>query len=197
MGLSAGVGTGPQQECPGQLCLKTRAEDQPKGFQGGLLRMGQGGSIHRTNAPCILSGEGGDPSPLQNEGVTAPSPGQSEWTSGDLPAQKEWDKTNSVLFHHSSTVALGLRMCPLPLVPLCAASTALSEAWGGGRLVLITLVLLNKGFVLKKVAWRGYVPMGMPCTQCARSAKFWMSANTRALVSAPFHKFLVPYQDFF
>ena len=27
----------------------------------------------------------------------------------------------------------------------------------------------------------------------ARSAKFWMSANTRTLVSAPFHKFLVPY----
>ena len=31
----------------------------------------------------------------------------------------------------------------------------------------------------------------------ARSAKFWMSANTRTLVSAPFHKFLVPYQGFF
>ena len=28
---------------------------------------------------------------------------------------------------------------------------------------------------------------GMPCTQW----KFWMSANTRTLVSAPFHKFLV------
>ena len=39
--------------------------------------------------------------------------------------------------------------------------------------------------------------MGMPCTQCARSAKFWMSANTRTLVLAPFHKFLVPYQGFF
>ena len=38
---------------------------------------------------------------------------------------------------------------------------------------------------------------GMPCTQCARSAKFWMSANIRTLVSAPFHKFLVPYQGFF
>ena len=38
---------------------------------------------------------------------------------------------------------------------------------------------------------------GMPCTQCARSAKFWMSANTRTLVLAPFHKFLVPYQGFF
>ena len=38
--------------------------------------------------------------------------------------------------------------------------------------------------------------MGMPCTQCARSAKFWMSANTRTLVLAPFHKFLVPYQGF-
>ena len=34
-------------------------------------------------------------------------------------------------------------------------------------------------------------------TQCARSAKFWMSANTRTLVLAPFHKFLVPYQGFF
>ena len=39
--------------------------------------------------------------------------------------------------------------------------------------------------------------LGMPCTQCARSAKFWMSANTRTLVLAPFHKFLVPYQGFF
>ena len=38
---------------------------------------------------------------------------------------------------------------------------------------------------------------GMPCTQCARSAKFWMSANTRTLVSALFHKFLAPYQAFF
>ena len=35
------------------------------------------------------------------------------------------------------------------------------------------------------------------CTQCARSAKFWMSANTRTLVLAPFHKFLVLYQGFF
>ena len=43
----------------------------------------------------------------------------------------------------------------------------------------------------------GFVAVGMPCTQCARSAKFWMSANTRTLVSAPFHKFLVPYQGFF
>ena len=34
---------------------------------------------------------------------------------------------------------------------------------------------------------------GMPCTQCAHSAKFWMSANTRTLVLAPLHKFLVPY----
>ena len=39
-------------------------------------------------------------------------------------------------------------------------------------------------------------PLGMPCTQCARSAKFWMSANTRTLVLAPFHKLLVPYQGF-
>ena len=31
----------------------------------------------------------------------------------------------------------------------------------------------------------------------AHSAKFWMSANTRTLVSAPFHKFLVLYQGFF
>ena len=31
----------------------------------------------------------------------------------------------------------------------------------------------------------------------ARSAKFWMSANTQTLVLAPFHKFLVPYQGFF
>ena len=38
---------------------------------------------------------------------------------------------------------------------------------------------------------------GMPCMQCARSAKFWMSAYTRTLVSAPFHKFLVLYQGFF
>ena len=34
-------------------------------------------------------------------------------------------------------------------------------------------------------------------TQCARSAKFWMSANTRTLVLAPFHKFLVLYKGFF
>ena len=40
-------------------------------------------------------------------------------------------------------------------------------------------------------------PVGMPCTQCARGAKFWMSANTRTLVSAPFHRFLVPCQGFF
>ena len=33
--------------------------------------------------------------------------------------------------------------------------------------------------------------------QCARSAKFWMSANTRTLVSALVHKFLVPYRGFF
>ena len=33
-------------------------------------------------------------------------------------------------------------------------------------------------------------------TQCARSAKFWMSANTRTLVLAPFDKFLVPYKGF-
>ena len=33
--------------------------------------------------------------------------------------------------------------------------------------------------------------------QCACSAKFWMSTNTRALVSAPFHKFLVLYQGLF
>ena len=38
------------------------------------------------------------------------------------------------------------------------------------------------------------VSMGMPCTQCAHSAKFWMLANTRTVVSAPFHKFLVPYR---
>ena len=25
--------------------------------------------------------------------------------------------------------------------------------------------------------------MGMPCTQCARSAQFWMSANTRTLAT--------------
>ena len=31
----------------------------------------------------------------------------------------------------------------------------------------------------------------------ARSAKFWMSANTRTLVLSPFHKFLVLYQGFF
>ena len=33
-------------------------------------------------------------------------------------------------------------------------------------------------------------------TQCARSAKFWMSANTRTLALAPFDKFLVPYKGF-
>ena len=42
-----------------------------------------------------------------------------------------------------------------------------------------------------------YCTRGMPCTQCARSAKFWMSANTPTLVLAPFHKVLVPYQGFF
>ena len=31
----------------------------------------------------------------------------------------------------------------------------------------------------------------------AHNAKFWMSTNTRTPVSAPFHKFLVPYQAFF
>ena len=40
-------------------------------------------------------------------------------------------------------------------------------------------------------------PRGMPCTQCAHSAMFWMSANTQTLVLAPSHKFLVPYQGFF
>ena len=49
-------------------------------------------------------------------------------------------------------------------------------------------------FPTKNARWQS---KGMPCTQCARSAKFWMSANTRTLVSAPFHKFLVPYQGFF
>ena len=37
----------------------------------------------------------------------------------------------------------------------------------------------------------------MLCTQCACSAKFWMSANTRTLLLAPFDKFLVPYWVFF
>ena len=32
---------------------------------------------------------------------------------------------------------------------------------------------------------------------CARSAKFWISANTRTLLLAPFDKFLVPYRGFF
>ena len=45
--------------------------------------------------------------------------------------------------------------------------------------------------------WQGTGSMGMPCTQCAHIAKFWMSANTRTLVSAPFHKFFVPDQVFF
>ena len=40
-------------------------------------------------------------------------------------------------------------------------------------------------------------PKGMPCMQCARKPKFWMSANTRALLLAPFDKFLVPYWGFF
>ena len=33
---------------------------------------------------------------------------------------------------------------------------------------------------------------GVPCPQCARSAKFCMSANTQILVLALFHKFVVP-----
>ena len=33
--------------------------------------------------------------------------------------------------------------------------------------------------------------------RCARSMKFWMSANTRTLLLAPFDKFLVPYWGFF
>ena len=37
----------------------------------------------------------------------------------------------------------------------------------------------------------------MPCTQCACSAKFWMSANTQTLLLPPFDKFLVPYWGFF
>ena len=37
---------------------------------------------------------------------------------------------------------------------------------------------------------------GMPCTQCAGSVKFWMSANTRTLLLALFDKFLVPYWFF-
>ena len=41
------------------------------------------------------------------------------------------------------------------------------------------------------------VSVGMPCTQYAHSAKFWMSANTRTLLLAPFDKFLVPYRGFF
>ena len=42
------------------------------------------------------------------------------------------------------------------------------------------------------------VSTGGTPTEChARSAKFWISTNTRTLVSAPFHKFLVPYQGFF
>ena len=47
--------------------------------------------------------------------------------------------------------------------------------------------------------WRGKQLFfwGMPCTKCAHSAKFWMSANTRTLLFAPFDKFLVPYGLFF
>ena len=51
--------------------------------------------------------------------------------------------------------------------------------------------------VLHDRAYARRLSLGMPCTQCARSVKFWMSANTRTLVLAPFHKFLVPYQGFF
>ena len=32
---------------------------------------------------------------------------------------------------------------------------------------------------------------------CARSAKFWMSANTWTLLLAPFDMFLIPYWGFF
>ena len=57
---------------------------------------------------------------------------------------------------------------------------------------------LEQSLLIGGICWaNGYGSVGMPCTQCARSAKFWMSANTRTLVLAPFHKFLVPYQGFF
>ena len=63
------------------------------------------------------------------------------------------------------------------------------------------------GTALGRAQWRSRrvsecSPTPCPHALCqrechARSAKFWMSANTRTLVLAPFHTFLVPYQGFF
>ena len=38
-------------------------------------------------------------------------------------------------------------------------------------------------WVMSHESWVMRAPKGMPCTQCARSAKFWMSANTPTLAT--------------
>ena len=41
-------------------------------------------------------------------------------------------------------------------------------------------------YVALELPWlKKHCPKGMPCTQCAHSAKFCMSANTRTLVLVP------------
>ena len=52
----------------------------------------------------------------------------------------------------------------------------------GPNCIVLLFVLCGKEWVF----------MRMPCLQCARSAKFCMSANTQILVLALFHEFVVP-----
>ena len=42
-----------------------------------------------------------------------------------------------------------------------------------------------------------FMSKSTPWECCARSAKFWMLANTQTRLLAPFDKFLVPYLGFF
>ena len=53
--------------------------------------------------------------------------------------------------------------------------------------VVASTLLIERLFKLLCTSWECH----------ARSAKFWMSANTQTLVLALFHRFLVPYQGFF
>ena len=86
-------------------------------------------------------------------------------------------------------------------VHICSPDIAHCNSHTGPRM-LCNHLLCSDSFPKSRYAPRnpGYClgnAMHAVRTQCARSAKFWMSANTRTLVLAPFHKFLVPYQGFF
>ena len=98
---------------------------------------------------------------------------------------------------HANSVATATGRSRVPSSDAAAAAQRTPKSRGGG------VPWQAMGNAMHAVRTRCEVldvlgkPWGMPCTQCAHSAKFWMSANTRTLVSAPFHKFLVLYQGFF